>query len=76
MITEEEIKALYKPPFRHDRGHIWDADGNLVADKGEGGSVSRVRGWGRLSYLPNGAQLQDAAGDLIAKALTKYWGEA
>lgn len=30
--------------------------------------VANIRGWGHLQYLPNGAEIQDANGRLIAAA--------
>jgi hypothetical protein len=43
----------------------------MVADQ----TVLRVRGWGRMSYLADPEALQDAAGDLVAEAMTKFWEE-
>ena len=60
---------LYKPPFRHIHGYIYDADSCMVADD----SALRVRGWGRIQYMDDAEALQDAAGELIAEALTEYW---
>ena len=76
-ITSRAL-ALYKPPFRFDKyGYIWDADNNMVADnhieKEADGATLRVRGWGRISYMEDSAQLQDEAGRMIAQALTEYW---
>ncbi len=62
---EKEALSLYKPPFRHEAGYIFDRDGNMVAD--ESGHVLRVRG----KDFPR--ELQDATGELIARAMTKYW---
>lgn len=70
MDEEQQAMALYEAPFHHERGYIWDAKNKMVADDG---AVLRVRGWGRISYLPDAEKLQDAVGDLIAKALTEYW---
>lgn len=69
--------ALYKGPFRYSRGYIYDAGGEMVLD--DGGvedRIVRVRGWGRISYLPTPELLQDAVGVLIAEALTKFWQES
>jgi hypothetical protein len=63
--------SLYRPPFKHVRGFIFDSQNNMVADQTD--HVLRVRGWGRISYLKDPEQLQDAVGDLIAEALTAYW---
>lgn len=67
--------AVYTPPFKYVRGYIYDSQNLMVADddKVEDAVASRVRGWGRLSYLPNGAELQDEIGQMIADALTAYY---
>ena len=64
---------LYKPPFRYERGYIFDADNSMVADNDAQDTVGRVRGWGRIQYLPNPEILQDRVGELIAQALTEFW---
>jgi len=63
--------ALYTPPFRVMEGAIYDAAGNMVADDREG--VARVRGWGRIGYLQDGAALQDMVGELLVAAMNAYW---
>lgn len=76
--------ALYKPPFKFRMGYIHDAGGHMVADQdgfGEGSKVfdsiaARVRGWGRIGYLPDAEALQDEVGAVIADALTAYWAAA
>lgn len=69
--------ALYTPPFKFYRGYIQDAEGNMVADEGdsegEKSIAARVRGWGRISYLPNPKQLQDEVGRMLADALNFYY---
>ena len=68
--------ALYKPPFRRVHGYIYDADSRVVADDAaatDEDAALRIRGWGRIQYLTDPEALQDAAGDLIAEALTEYW---
>lgn len=67
--------ALYSPPFRYEHGYIWDANNQMVADEAAS-SCLRVRGWGRISYMENAEELQDAVGALIAEALTKFWGNS
>lgn len=69
----ERAFALYKGPFRYEQGYIWDANNEMVADDRKEVAVSRVRGWGRMKYLPDTNALQDAVGTLIAEALTDYW---
>lgn len=79
-ITKRAFK-LYKAPFRFLGGYIWDDDGEMVADnradpdtKVVGNDPAlRVRGWGRMSYLPNPEELQNEVGRLMAEALTDYW---
>jgi len=71
LSLRERALRLYRPPFRRDHDYIFDANNEMVADE----TVLRVRGWGRISYLPDPEVLQDAAGDLIAEALTKFWQE-
>jgi len=76
--------ALYRPPFKFRMGYIHDAGGHMVADQdgfGEGSKVfdsiaARVRGWGRIGYLPDAEALQDEVGAVIADALTAYWSAA
>lgn len=73
---KQRALALYKPPFHRVHGYIFDADHRMVADdaaaKNEDAAL-RVRGWGRIQYLEDAEALQDAAGDMIAEALTEYW---
>ena len=74
---KEKAMQLLKPPFSYDMGYIWDSakDQNMVADEGECeiGTIARLRGWGRLGYLPDGAEIQDAIGEIIAEALNQYF---
>jgi hypothetical protein len=71
--------ALYEPPFKFMHGYIYDAKGRMVADQDgfEGGVeahiAARVRGWGRIGYLPDAAALQDEVGAILAEALTAFW---
>lgn len=64
-------RRLFKPPFSYDAGYITDAEGNMLAD--EGGT--RIRGWGRIGAMENGADLQDAVGERVAKILTENWNK-
>jgi hypothetical protein len=75
-------EAVYTPPFYYQHGYIRDSSHLIVADDGElaehnqsvkGAVAARIRGWGRLGYLPNGAQLQDEIGNMIADALNQYY---
>ncbi len=72
MTTNKQALALYRGPFRFERGYIFDAEGHMVADESVG-ILCRVRGWGRISHMENPEALQDAVGEHIAKALTVYW---
>jgi hypothetical protein len=71
----EAAIALYKPPFKFEHGYIFDAEHQMVADDDnvESHVAARVRGWGRIGYMPDAAQLQDEVGRVIADALTAYW---
>lgn len=71
--TEQAALALYTPPFRYYRGYLWDAKNNMVADDDAQDVALRVRGWGRISHMEEPEKLQDAVGELMAKALTEYW---
>ena len=68
-----EAMKLYAPPFRFDRGYIWDSRNNMVADDDAQDVALRIRGWGRISYLPDAEALQDKVGELIAQAMTEFW---
>ena len=74
MTDDLKAKAmgLYCAPFKYVHGYIFDANNNMVADEAAA-SCLRVRGWGRISYLKDPEALQDAAGELVAEALTEYW---
>ena len=69
----KEALALYTPPFRYLHGYIWDANNCMVADDKGQDIALRVRGWGRISYLPEPEVLQDEVGNLMAQALTEFW---
>lgn len=77
--------AVYKPPFIYQYGYIYDSQNLMVADNGglgkedpgvKGAVAARVRGWGRLGYLPNGAELQDEIGQMMADALNALYTQA
>lgn len=71
--------ALYEGPFHFNHGYIYDNNSQMVADHGgsedlvETHIAARVRGWGRIGYMPNAEVLQDTVGHLIAEALTDLW---
>jgi len=79
--------AIYTPPFKFQYGYIYDSQNRMVADNGpicdgpnvEGAVAARVRGWGRIGYMPNAAELQDEVGQMMVDALNAYYanrGEA
>ena len=61
-VPEEELKPYFKQPFRYDPEgqYIFDAENNMIAD---------IRAWGHLKD----ERLQDALGELIAKAVSDAW---
>lgn len=73
---------LYTPPFNFNRyGYLNDSKSQMVADNHVEDSVEetgkeamlRVRGWGRISYLPEPEKLQDQIGEILGQALTEFW---
>jgi hypothetical protein len=76
-LTDERKKAMkiYTPPFKHFQGYIHDAEGHMVSDDDEVKRTvaHRVRGWGRISYLPNAEAIQDEIGVMMADALNEYY---
>jgi hypothetical protein len=76
-LTDERKEAMkiYTPPFKHYRGYIHDAEGHMVSDDDEVKRTvaHRVRGWGRISYLPNAEAIQDEIGVMMADALNEYY---
>jgi hypothetical protein len=73
-LSDEETRALsiYTPPFKFERGYVFDSSGHMVGDSSLPEEI-RVRGWGRISYMEQPEQLQDKIGEMIANALTEYW---
>jgi hypothetical protein len=71
IAIREAARKLYRPPFRYECGYIFDADHHMVAD--QTAHSLRVRGWGRISYMKDPREIQDAVGVLIAEALTAAW---
>lgn len=69
--------GLYQPPFRYESGWIWDANNQFVSDEGGpchyDARMARIRGWGRIQYLPQPERLQDEIGQMVAEALTAFW---
>lgn len=67
--------AIYTPPFKYLYGYIYDSQHNMVSDDQnvDGAVAARVRGWGRISYMPNAAELQDEVGQMIADALNALY---
>jgi hypothetical protein len=77
MTTElrKEALSLYDAPFEYIHGYIFDAKSKMVSDNDSVDPISRVRGWGKLSYKPNGAALQDEVGAIIVDALNDYFAK-
>ena len=53
----KELWDIYTPPFKHcdsGCGYVFDSKDNMVADHlpVDGPRTLRVRGWGRMSYMP------------------------
>ena len=70
----EQALDLYQSPFTFSHGYVYDSKNLMVADGGDrDDKVQRVRGWGRIGYLPNAEALQDEVGKIMAEALTMYW---
>lgn len=67
--------AIYTPPFKYLRGYIFDSQQNMVSDDHsvDGAVAARVRGWGRISYMPNADALQDEIGQMMADALNALY---
>ena len=69
--------ALYKPPFHYKHGYVFDSEQRMVSDDGDSldkkNFAARVRGWGRISYLPEPEKLQDEVGHMMADALNEYY---
>ena len=70
MNIEALARNSFKPPFSYSYGYIWDSSGNMLADDPY---ALRIRGWGRLGNLENGAGVQDAVGERIARILSEHW---
>lgn len=58
----EDVNKLIKSPVEFVRGYIHDAEGNVIM---------QVRGWGRLQYLKNPEEKQDAIGRFVADAINE-----
>ena len=73
--------AIYTPPFRYEHGYIFDSANHMIADNGGIGDdksvecavAARVRGWGRIGYMPDAAALQDEVGQMMADALNDLY---
>jgi len=55
---------------RKDHQDIQNTQENTFLRRNE---MARLRGWGRIQYLPDPEKLHDAVGEIIAEALTEYW---
>src|SRR3546814_2601309 len=72
--------ALYEPPFTFDHGYIYDAKDRMVMDAhrrtNEAGHTSiemRVRGWGRIGYMPNGRSEERRVGKECVSTCRSRW---
>ena len=67
--------ALYVPPFKLLHGYIYDSNDQMVADSDgvKASVVTRVRGWGRIGYMPNAEALQDEVGQMMVDAMNAYY---
>ena len=76
---QKRALSLYRGPFRYEAGYIWDSKSEMVADMRDDNhnnvAALRVRGWGRISYLPEPEKLQDTIGESMAMALTEFWSK-
>ncbi|AXF52954.1 MAG: hypothetical protein [Caudoviricetes sp.] len=78
---QKQALAVYLPPFQFSHGYVFDSAGRMVADEGRDNELDqlastvgvRIRGWGHLGKLKNGAEVQDTIGELAAAALNAYW---
>jgi hypothetical protein len=78
---QKQALAVYLPPFQFSYGYVFDSAGRMVADEGREHELDqlastvgvRIRGWGHLGKLKNGAEVQDTIGELAAAALNAFW---
>lgn len=78
---QKQALAVYLPPFQFSHGYVFDSAGRMVADEGREHELDqlastvgmRIRGWGHLGKLKNGAEVQDTIGELAAEALNAFW---
>jgi hypothetical protein len=67
-MSEHITKVLdvYTFPAKYDEmgGYIFDANNQMIGE---------VRGWGKLQYLPDAEELQDALGQFIVDAINEKW---
>lgn len=78
---QKQALAVYLPPFQFSHGYVFDSAGRMVADEGREHELDqlastvgmRIRGWGHLGKLKNGAAVQDTIGELAAEALNAFW---
>lgn len=69
-MTDQEIKRIfevYKPPF-----HYSD-DFQAIVDTKDDIVTTHIRGWAFLQKLPDGIQIQDNIGKLIAELLNREY---
>lgn len=66
MTKDELVLDTIKLPVVYDpeSQSVFDADNNQVTD---------IRGWGRIQYLSQAEERQDAIGEMIANSINKYY---
>lgn len=70
MVTDNEKKILelYKLPVYFDKnaGMVFDQENSMMME---------VRGWGKIQYHKGAEELQDAMGEMFAKAFNEKYGK-
>lgn len=74
MKAEEKLALTVKVLSQYTYPCHFDEMGGIILDFNNQ-MMAEVRGWGKLQYLPNGEELQDAMGYFIADSINKAWKE-
>ena len=73
MTIRQAAFDLYVPPFRYERGYIWDSNDHMVSDNDMGNVkgliATRIRGWGRIQYMDK-PELRAAA---LQDEVARWW---